>query len=98
MRPGTTMKNIVTFDDGCVGVGQYRESEMHFLRMSAIDLYRVNADRREMNPTRFKIRQLTLKTPQLGVAQRSPMAAVENDERASWRDQIGKRDLFSVLV
>jgi len=46
---------------------------------------RIDADRHHLSAARRKLRQVILKTPQLGVAQRSPVAAVENQQYSAIR-------------
>ena len=76
------MENIVTANYFGIGVGKKRESVAHLLRMPAVDLFRIDADGRNLDTARLELRQMPLKTPQLGVTKRSPMSAVENDHRA----------------
>jgi len=45
----------------CVGVAK-------FLSLAPIDFRRVDANRDDMNPARFKFRKPLLETPQIGVA------------------------------
>jgi len=81
-RPGAAMEHIVTANNFGIGVGKKRESVAHLLRMPAVDLFRIDADGRNLDAARLELRQMPLKTPQLGVTKRSPMSAVENDHRA----------------
>ena len=46
--------------------------------MLAIYFDGIDADGREMHTAPSEIRKMILKTPQLGVAKRSPMPAVKN--------------------
>lgn len=76
------MKNIVTANDCGVGIGKERKTEAHLPKEPAIYFHRIDADGRYMNAARVEIRDTLLETPQLGVAKRSPMAAVKNQDRA----------------
>ena len=71
------MQHIVTANDFCLGIGKQYESVAKFLRLPPIDLRRIDADTNDTDSSRFKIRQPSLKTPQLGVAERSPKPAIE---------------------
>ena len=62
------MQEVVTPDDFRLWIGKKREREMQFLPVSTIDFRRVNTQRDHANATRFELRKLVLKTPQLGVA------------------------------
>jgi hypothetical protein len=67
--------------------------------MSSTRLDRINADGHDANAARIEFRQPLLKTPQLGVAEQSPIAAIENQPRAAAaREEIGQRYRFSILV
>ena len=46
--------------------------------MPAIYFDGIDADRRDANAACLKLGQALLKTPQLGVTERSPMSAVKN--------------------
>ena len=72
------MQEIVTANDFRLGIGKQRESVAEFLRLPPVDLRRINADTDNANPARIEIRKPSLKTPQLGVAERSPEAAIKN--------------------
>ena len=76
------MQNVVTANYARIRVGQKRKRKMHFLRVAAIDLDRVNTDRHDLDAARSEIRKTLLKTPQLGVTKRSPMSPVKNQDRA----------------
>ncbi len=65
-RPG--MQHIVTANDFSLGIGKQRESVAAFLRLTSIDLRRIDADADDADPARIEIRKPLLKTPQLGVA------------------------------
>lgn len=72
------MAYIVTANDFCLRIGQQRESVAEFLRLPSIDLRRIDADTDDTDSSRIEIRKPSLKTPQLGVTQWSPKAAVKN--------------------
>ena len=72
------MQHIVTANNFCLGIGKQRETVAEFLRLPPIDLRRINADADYADPARIEIRTSLLKTPQLGVAERSPEAAIKN--------------------
>ena len=76
------MQHIVTANDFGVGIGKQRESVAAFLRLPPVDLRRINADADYAYPARIKIRKPSLKTPQLGVAERSPKAAIKNQHNS----------------
>lgn len=46
--------------------------------MATIDFNRINTNRGDANSALLKFRKTALKTPQLGVAKRSPMPAIKN--------------------
>jgi|SRR6516165_2887402 len=61
-----------------------------FLAVSAGDWRRVHADGDNAYPSGSKIVESQLETPQLGVAERSPVAAIENEYHAvRWRSCAG---------
>ena len=62
------MQEVVTPDDFRLWIGKESVREMQSLPLAAIDFRRVNAQRDHANATRFELRKLVLKTPQLGVA------------------------------
>ena len=68
LRPGASMQQVVTPNDPRLWIGKERVSEMQFLTLATIDFRCVNTQRDHANPARFELRQLVLKTPQLGVA------------------------------
>jgi hypothetical protein len=57
--------------------------------MSVCYIYRIDADRGQLDATRFEVAQTLLETPQLGVAEWSPVSAIKNQHRAMRRKQIG---------
>jgi len=92
------MENIVTANDSGVRVRKKRKGEAHLLGMAAIDFNGIDADRGDANSARLKIGKAPLKTPQLGVTERSPMPAVKDQNRAVGRKQIGQCNRLSVLI
>jgi hypothetical protein len=72
------MQQVVTANNFCLGIGKQRETVPEFLRLPPIDLRGINADADYADPARIEIRKPSLKTPQLGVAERSPEAAIKN--------------------
>ena len=82
---GSPVKHVVTLDDGGVGVGQESERVTHFHAMGFRYVDRVDADCCDLDAPRLKITQMLLKTPQLGVAERSPVSAIKNQHRAIGR-------------
>ena len=93
------MQHIVTANDFCLGIGKQYESVAEFLRLPLIDLRRIDADTNDTDSSRFKIRQPSLKTPQLGVAERSPKAAVKNQrDRFRAGEQISQGNRLVVLI
>lgn len=72
------MQHIVTANDFGLGIGKQRESVAAFLRFPPVDLRRIDADADYADPARIEIRKPLLKTPQLGVAEQSPEAAIKN--------------------
>ena len=72
------MQQVIAADNFGLGIGKQRETVAEFLRLPPIDLRRINADADYADPARIEIRKSLLKTPQLGVAQRSPEAAIKN--------------------
>ncbi len=61
------MQQIVTPNHFRLWIGQKRVGVAKLLSLAPIDFRRVNANRDDLNPARFKFRK-PLKTPQLGVA------------------------------
>jgi hypothetical protein len=68
----------VTANNFCLGIGKQRETVVEFLRLPPINLRRIDADADYTDPARIEIRKPVLKTPQLGVAERSPEPAIKN--------------------
>jgi hypothetical protein len=82
---GSPVKHVVTLDDGGVGVGQERERVTHFHAMGFRYVDWVDADGCDLDATRLKFTQMLLKTPQLGVTERSPVPTIKNQHRAVGR-------------
>ena len=82
------MKQIVTANDCRVRVRKKRKGEAHFLRMPAIYFDGIDADGRDMHTAPSEIRKVILKTPQLGVTERSPVSPIKNQHRSVGRKQI----------
>ncbi len=97
-RPGASMQEIVAPDDCGIRIRKQRKRETHPLTMLLICIHGIDADGHDTNTARIEFRKFSLKTPQLGVTKRSPVAAIENQQRALAREKIGERDLFAVLV
>src|SRR5438445_4290589 len=92
------MQQIVTPDDPGVRIRKQRISEAHLLTLLSIYFHRVDADRSDTKAARAEVRKPALKTPQLGVTERSPVAAVEDQYRALRRNQIRQCDLLAILI
>jgi hypothetical protein len=60
---GSSMKHVVTLDDGGVGVGQESERVTHFPAIGFRYVYWIDADSCDLDATRLKITQTLLKTP-----------------------------------
>lgn len=72
------MQYIVTANDFGFGIGKQRECVAAFLRLPPVNLRWIDANRNDANAARIEFAKFLLKTPQLGVAKRSPEAAIEN--------------------
>jgi hypothetical protein len=72
------MEQIVTPDHFRIRVRQECVGKAQLLPVAPIDFRRANTQRDHANSARFELRKLVLKTPQLGVAERSPKSAIEN--------------------
>ena len=79
---GTGVQHVIPANDFCSGVGKQREGVTEFLGLPAIDLGRIETDADHANPVRIEIRKLLLETPQLGVAEWSPKAAIKNQHNS----------------
>ena len=90
------MQDAVQANDFCVRIGEEREAIppglAELLRLGG----RIHADRDDLDAPVMKLAQVLLKTPQLGVAEWSPIAAVENEhDGAMGLKQLGRSYLFS---
>ncbi len=74
------MQQIIAPDHLCIRVGQEGIGVAAPVAERTTDLRRIDADGDKFHTTRIKIFPAFLKTPQLGVAPRSPMTAVENQD------------------
>src|SRR5262245_38290196 len=96
------MQHIIPANDFRVGIGKQRKRVPKLLRLPLVDIRRIDADADDANATRVELRQPLLKTPQLGVAKRSPEPAIENQRNRlrSRRsaEQIAKADRISILI
>src|ERR1700730_10608454 len=93
------MKHTITANHFRICVGKQRKSEATPLSLLLIDLRRVHANAHHLDAARIELRKSLLETPQLGVAQGSPKAPIENQHRAlRSRKQIGQRDRLAVLI
>ena len=83
----STMEKVVASNDLRFSVGKQGVSEAELLGMALTDLRRVDTNPNNAEATHLEIGKPVLKTPQLGVTERSPKPAVENQYRArrSWR-------------
>jgi hypothetical protein len=63
LGPGARMKHIVAPNYFRLGIGEKWIRESHLATMAAVYLNRIDANRRDMDATRFKISQTFLKTP-----------------------------------
>jgi len=70
--------------------------------LPAIDIRRIDADPDDTDAACIEFGKMLLKTPQLGVAKRSPKSAIENQrERLRSRlstEQIAEADGISILI
>src|SRR2546430_14221511 len=92
------MKNIIPSNHSRICVRKKRKGVTHLLRMAAIDFNRIDADRDHLHTARGEFRKTLLKTPQLGVAKRSPVSPIKDQDRAIGRKQIDQWDRFTVLI
>src|SRR2546426_4268110 len=77
----SSMQQVVAANDFRLGVGEKREGVALLLAMRPRNLRWVHADGHNAHTARGEFLQLLLKTPQLGVAVRSPVASAENQQR-----------------
>ena len=76
------MKQIITANSFSLLVGEKRECVPSLLREIPRFFRRVNADRDGTYSYFLKLTQTLLNTPQLGVAEWSPVASIEDQQRA----------------
>jgi hypothetical protein len=77
-QPAVGMEKIIAANHFCLGIGQNGKAKAQFLAKPPTCFRRVDADRGDAQPALLKIGQSLLKTPQLGVAKRSPKPAIKN--------------------
>ena len=93
------MQHIVSANDFRVRIGKQRKSIPELLRVPLIDIRWIDADPDDPNAARVEFRKPMLETPQLGVTERSPKTAIENQEGTlRVGKQIAEADRFSVLI
>ena len=92
------MKKIVAADHLRLRVGKEEKPKAKFLNLAAVDFRSVHADGGHTDPPRVEIRKSLLKTPQLGVTERSPIPPIKNQQRAFVGNQIGKCNRSAVLI
>jgi len=78
IRSRRGMQHIVTANDFCFGIGKQRECIAAFLRLPTVNVGWIDANTNDADAARIKLGKPLLKTPQLGVAKRSPKTAIEN--------------------
>jgi hypothetical protein len=98
-RTRAWMQEVIAADNFGLGIGKQRKGVTQFLRLPPIDLRRINTDADYANPARIEVCKFLLETPQLGVAERSPKAAIKN-QHSSIRTgkQIAETDGCSTLI
>jgi hypothetical protein len=74
------MQHIVSADNCRLRIGKQRKFVPELLRLPLVNIRWIDADGDNANATRFELGQPLLKTPQLGVAERSPKTSIENQE------------------
>ena len=72
------MQDIVSANNLSVRIGQQRKCVPALLRLPLINILRIDADAYNANAARVEFRKPALKTPQLGVTERSPKTAIKN--------------------
>ena len=96
------MRHIVSANNLSLRIGKQRKRIAELLRLPLVNIGRIDADTNNVNTACGEIGKPLLKTPQLGVAQRSPKAAVENqhDRLRSGRsaEQIAKPNGITILI
>jgi hypothetical protein len=97
-RSSSAMKKIVAADHLRLRIGKKEKPKAKFLNLAAVDFWRVHADGGNADPARVEIRKSLLKTPQLGVTERSPIPPIKNQQSAVVGNQVGKCDRSAVLI
>ena len=93
------MQYIISTDNFRVRIGKQWKRVPELLRVPLVILRRIDADADDTNATRLELRQPLLETPQLGVAERSPKTAIENQEGTlRVGKQIAEADRFPILI
>lgn len=94
------MQKVVCPNDLRVRVRKNGESKSKLLRVAPADLWRINADGGNAQSACVKILQPLLETPQLGVAEQSPITAIKNQHGAFGLvgAQLREADRISILV
>ena len=83
LRSAAGMEEIVTANHSGVWIGKKSKRVAELLPMAAVDLRGINTHSHNPNAARLELRQLLLETPQLGVAERSPKPAIEDQQHRS---------------
>jgi len=76
------MQHAVTPNHFSFRIGQQRKRIAELPALALIDFRRIHADADHAKAARVELGKLLLKTPQLGVTERSPKPAIENQDRA----------------
>ena len=93
------MQDIVSANNLRVWIGQQGKCVPELLRLPLVDIRRIDADGDNVNTARVEFRKPVLETPQLGVAERSPKTAIENQEGTlRVGKQIAEADRFPILI
>ena len=83
-RSGMWMEQIIAPNRRRVRIRQERKGVAHSLRMTLIDLDRIDTDRHHLDAAGGEIAEPLLKTPQLGVTEQSPVSTVKDQDDAVW--------------
>ena len=92
------MQKIITSDHRSARIRKQWKSETHLPAMLSIYFYGIDAGGDDVKAARVEIRKPALKTPQLGVTERSPVTAVKDQYRALRRNQIRQHNLLAALI
>jgi hypothetical protein len=104
---GSGVQQIIAPDDLGVGIGKKGVCVAAALAQSPGYLRSVDADRNRANSEGLQPIQFVFDTPQLGVAERSPITAIKNEQHTpggllrarGWSgEQLRKRHLLSVGI